>query len=69
MMVSLKRPVCLGLAMALAGCVAPEAPPAPKVSPSAASKPTISTAGYEDAPIANRKMGAPTSDSIIRIGH
>lgn len=68
MMVSLKGPVCLGLAIALAGCVAPEAPPAPRVSPSAANKPAISTAGYEDAPVANRKVGAPTSDSIIRVG-
>ena len=66
---SLKRPACLCLAIALAGCVAPEAPPAPRISPSAANKPAISTSGYEDAPVANRKLGAPTSDSLIRIGH
>ena len=68
-MVSMKRLFCLFLAVGLAGCVAPEAPPPPHVSPAAASKPAISTAGYEDAPLPNRKMGTSSGDSVIRVAH
>ena len=68
-MVSLKMPVCLCLAVAMTGCVAPEAPPTPRPSPAAAAKPAISTAGYEDAPLPNRKLGTPAADSVIRIAH
>ena len=66
-MVSMKRSACLVFAVALTGCVAPEAPPPPHVSPSAASKPGISTAGYEDAPLPNRKLGSSSGDSVIRV--
>ena len=66
MMVSIKGAVCLCLMVTVAGCVAPEAPPAPRVSPSAA-RPAISTAGYEDAPLPNRKMATPTPDGVIRV--
>lgn len=68
-MVWIRNSVCLYLAVALIGCVAPEDPPAPRQSPSAATKPAVSTAGYEDAPLPNRKLGAPAPDTVIRIAH
>jgi hypothetical protein len=67
MMVSIKGPVCLCVLVALAGCVAPEAPPAPRINPSAAARPALSTAGYEDAPLPNRKLGAASTESVIRV--
>ncbi len=66
-MVLIERLACVGLAAALAGCVAPEAPPPPRITPSAATKPAVSTAGYEDAPLPNRKMGMPNADSVIKV--
>ena len=68
-MVAIRGPVCLCLILAAAGCVAPEAPPAPRINPSAAAKPAVSTAGYEDAPLPNRKLGAPGAESVIRVAH
>lgn len=62
------RLICLLLAGVVAGCVAPEAPPPPRPKPSAAAKPAVSTADFEDAPRPNRKMGAPSGDSIIKMG-
>lgn len=56
------------LGVTLAGCVAPEEPVAPAANRSAASAaPAPSSAKLEDAPVPNRKMGAPAGDSIIRI--
>lgn len=61
-------PALAGLGMVLAGCVAPEEPAPPQVSRPAAPSPSEpSTAKFEDAPIPNRKLGAPTGDSVIRI--
>jgi hypothetical protein len=68
-MVSIKKLACLCSIVMLAGCIAPEAPPAPRVSPAAAEKPAVSTAGYEDAPLPNRQLGAPKQDSVIRVAH
>ena len=64
----MKPIVFLLLLGALAGCVAPEEPPPPRRSATTVNKPAISTADFEDAPRPNRKMGAPGSDSIIRMG-
>ena len=59
---------CLLLLGSLAGCVAPEEPPPPRRTATTVSKPAVSTADFEDAPRPNRKMGAPSNDSIIRMG-
>ena len=66
-MVSIKRLVCFALAAVTAGCVAPEAPPGQRLTPSVATKPAISAASYEDAPLPNRKMGTPNADSVIKV--
>ena len=54
--------------LVLAGCVAPEEPAPTRVSrPAAPAISEPSTAKFEDAPMPNRKLGAPTNDSVIRI--
>ena len=56
------------LVAALTGCVAPEEPAPPRVNHSAAAAaPAPAGSKLEDAPIPNRKMGAPAGDSIIRV--
>lgn len=63
---AMKLPVCLALVVAMGGCVAPEEAPAPRMNTTIA-KPAVSTAGFEDAPLPDRKMKPPTGDSIIRL--
>ncbi len=56
------------LGMALAACVAPEAPTPVRVSrPAASPAPVASGAQFEDAPMPNRAAKAPTGDAIIRV--
>ncbi len=65
----MEKSIYVAVALVLAGCVAPEAPPAPRTSSAVETKPAVSTAGYEDAPLPNRKLGSPSSESIIRVAH
>jgi hypothetical protein len=66
---SVKPALLLTIGLALAGCVAPEEPaPAVRHAPAASAGTTAAPqAGLEPAPIPNRRMGPPTSDSVVRI--
>ena len=55
------------LFLGLTACVAPEEAPVARRMTPAASRPALSNANFEDAPLPNRKMGAPTNDSVIRL--
>lgn len=59
-------PLWIGVAIGLAGCVAPEAPPPKHIVPPPA-RPVASGVTFEDAPLPNRKVGGPTNDSVIRL--
>lgn len=57
----------LGLALLLAGCIAPEEPEARRVA-RPVSAPAAS-ANFEAAPTPNRAVGPPAADQTVRISH
>jgi len=63
---SVRLALCLGFGVLIAGCVAPEEPPAPARQAPAATTPSVPRANLEAAPIPNRRMRGP-EDNTIRI--